>query len=198
MQSRAAWNGPLATLGLLLTASLVFAQVDTGFTRIWEVRDRRPTGTWLQALAGMALKRLRSLAMIAGMLLLVIVTFAAGLAVRAANRVTARWWPEVEFLSGLGSNAIGFGMNVVVFTLLYRTLSKEAVRWRLCAGTGLLIAVFWEAGSLLMTALSFGSNYSVYGIIGSFLVILLWVYYNAMVLFAGALVVRVRTRPLGN
>lgn len=37
--------------------------------------------------------------------------------------------------------------------------------------------------------LSFGEKLGIYGVIGSFLVVLVWIYYTVIVLFGGALVV---------
>ena len=45
-----------------------------------------------------------------------------------------------------------------------------------------------------MSMLSFGSSLSVYGLIGSFLVVLVWIYFTVMILFIGALIVRVEKK----
>lgn len=196
LQQGALLNGPLAGVTFLFTASLVFAQIDRGFIRIWDLR-RRPDrkGAWNMAKL-ILLNRARSLVLLFGTCLLVVLVFVAGLALRAVTGITREWFPDVPTISGFGTLLIGVAVNVMVFTLLYRFLSKERVGWTLCARAGLLAALLWECGSRVMTKLSFGSNYSAYGLIGSFLVVLVWIYYNVMVLFLGALVVRLAVRPL--
>ena len=63
--------------------------------------------------------------------------------------------------------------------------------------SGGIAAGIWELGSPVMTMLSFGSRVSVYGLIGSFLVVLIWIYFTVMVLFIGALIVRVEKQISG-
>jgi membrane protein len=196
IQEGAATRGPVAGIVFLLSASLVFAQIDRGFIRIWDVRQRPGRrGIWSVA-RRLAVNRLWSLLLLAGTGMLVVLVFAAGLALRAATRISREWFPEAAALSGAGSLGIGLATNLLAFSLLYHLLSKEHVRWPLCLKSGLLAALLWEIGSRFMTWISFGENYTPYGIVGSFLVVLLWIFYNVTVLFVGALVVRVRTRPL--
>ncbi len=189
-------NGPIAGFTFLLTASLVFAQIDRGFVRIWDVRRRRGHSGAKYVIKSILLNRARSLVLLLGTMLLVVLVFIAGLALRAVTGIMREWFPEVPTISGFGTLLIGLAVNVMVFALVYRFLSKEKVGFRLCLRAALLAALLWEAGSWLMTLLSFGGNYSAYGLIGSFLLVLVWIDYNVMVLFLGALVVRLATRPL--
>ena len=196
VQGRAIWNGPMATLGLLFTASLVFTQIDNGFGRIWELRRRRQTMKWYQLVGLQALVRARSGGMVLGMVCLLALLFLGGILIRPLADTARTWFPEAAPLFAEQSPILGWLVTVIVFTLVYRILSKGPVSWSLCAVTGVFCAVLWEVGSRMMGALSFGENFTVYGVIGTFLVILVWIYYNVMVLFLGALVVRVRTHPL--
>jgi len=190
VHDKALVNGPLAMVAFFFAASLVFAQIDRGFYRIWDVRQRSSEkGLWA-AFKQMVSSRVRSLLMIGSACVLVVAMFFAGLAMRAISEISWDGVPLVPMLAKYPSLLLGFGINILVFAMLYRFLSKEPVRWRLCLEGGVVAALFWEGGSRALTLLSFGSNLSVYGLIGSFLVVLLWIYYNVMVLFLGALVVR--------
>jgi membrane protein len=196
MQDRALINGPFAGLTFLLAASLVFAQIDRSFQRIWDVKARRKKkGMWV-ALKAKLFSRVRSLVLLGSTCLLVVLVFLAGLALRLGTEITREWFPEVPTLSGAGTLLLGSAVNILVFFLLYRFLSREAVTWKLCLQAAVTAALLWEGGSRLLSSFSFGSNYSAYGLIGSFLVVQVWIYFNVMVLLIGALVVRVGTRPL--
>lgn len=196
VESGALVTGPLAGIMLLFTASLVFLQIDRGFNRIWEVRQRRMPKGVVAAVKRMLLGRLRSLAMLFGMGLVVVLVFVAGLVMRGANAIVREWVPAVEGFSWAGAMLVGLAVNTLVFFLLYRFLSKERVATRNALGVAVGAALLWEIGSRAMGAMSIGAGFSVYGVIGSFLLVQVWIYYNAMVLFAGAVVVRVLTRPL--
>lgn len=196
VQSGASVTGPVAGVVLLFTASLVFFQIDRGFNRIWEVRQRHAAQGIGRALRRMALGRLRSLTMLFGLGLIIAVASIAGLVVRAANAIVREWLPALGEFSWAGTWLLGLGVNVLGFFALYRFLSKEKVETKLCLATATGAGLLWEVGSRALGALSFGSGLSVYGVIGSFLLVQVWIYYNAMVLFAGAMVVRMLTRPI--
>lgn len=196
VQSGALVNGPLAGLVLLFTASVVFLQIDRGFNRIWQVRQRATPKGVGHALKRMAASRLRSLTMLLGTGLVVVLVFTAGLLLRAGNAIVREWFPASASIPGLGSLLVGVAVNTLVFFMLYRFLSKEPVGWRLCLGTAVGAALLWEVGRWALGEFSFGKGFSVYGVIGSFLLVQVWIYYNAMVLFAGAVFVRTMTKPL--
>jgi membrane protein len=44
----------------------------------------------------------------------------------------------------------------------------------------------WEAGRRLLAAIVIGSKFSVYGVVGAFVAIMLWVFYAVTILFLGA------------
>lgn len=196
VQSGALVSGPLAGLALLFTASMVFLQIDRGFNRIWDVRQQRRTRGFGHAVKRMVAGRLRSLSMLLGTGVVVVLVFLAGMVVRAGNAILREWFPASPSIPGLGSLLVGVAVNTLVFFVLYRFLSKEPVGARLCLGTAAGAALLWEAGRWVMAAVSFGSGFGVYGVIGSFLLVQVLIYYNVMVLFAGAVLVRTVTRPL--
>ena len=196
IQTRALLNGPLAGLMLLFAATLVFFQIDRAFYRIWDVRQRvGDLGIW-GALRRMLVSRVRSLGLVMGTCFLVVVVFVSGLAFRAVMSIAQEWFPEVSILSPLVASLISVVINLGVFSFLYKFLSKEWVSWLVCLKAGVVAAVLLECGGWVLGALSFGSNFSAYGLIGSFLVVLLWIYYSVMVLLIGALIVRTGMRPL--
>jgi len=194
VQDRALVNGPIAAAAFLLTASLVFTQIDRGFCRIWDVKSRaKYQGLWAKTKLALS-SRFRSLLIILAVCLLVVVMFVGGLILRGISEVSSEYFPHFPFVSGHATFAIGSVVNVIILTLFYRFLSKEPVSRKLCFVGSLVAAGLWEIGSRGLTAISVTSNFNVYGLIGSFLVVLLWIYFNVMVLFIGGLIVRVEHR----
>ena len=74
----------------------------------------------------------------------------------------------------------------LLFTILYKILPKVPVQWKAAAGGGLLAAIIWETGRRILAALVIGTHYGVYGVVGAFIAIMLWVYYAAATVFFGA------------
>jgi membrane protein len=69
---------------------------------------------------------------------------------------------------------------------------KVFIRWWEAVRGGFLAAVLWELGRQALGAYLLHLNYpSAYGIIGSFLAVMLWAYYAALVILFGAEYVRV-------
>jgi membrane protein len=88
-------------------------------------------------------------------------------------------------------------MNFVAFTAIYKIVPRKRIRWREAMRGGLLTALLWEAGRQALSAYLLQLNYpSAYGIIGSFLAIMLWAYYASMVILFGAEYVRVLREDL--
>jgi len=60
------------------------------------------------------------------------------------------------------------------------------VRWREAAQGALFASIMWEIGRRLLAAVVIGSRFSVYGVVGAFVAVMLWTFYAATVLFLAA------------
>ena len=49
----------------------------------------------------------------------------------------------------------------------------------------------WEIGRLILAVFVIGGRYSPYGVVGTFIAMMIWVYYAAAILFLGAEFVKV-------
>ena len=58
--------------------------------------------------------------------------------------------------------------------------------WWECLQGGLLAGIFWEGGRFVLTLFLLRGAYDAYGVIGSFIAIMLWFYYAWTVLLFGA------------
>jgi membrane protein len=82
-------------------------------------------------------------------------------------------------------------LNCLLFAAIYRILPKTSVRWRNAAAGGLLTAFTWQIGQRVLESIMISNNYSAYGVVGSFLAVMLWMYYASAVVLLGAEFVRV-------
>jgi membrane protein len=75
----------------------------------------------------------------------------------------------------------------LLFTLMFKLLPDAKVAWRDVALGALLTAVLFTVGKLLI-GLYLGKSAigSAYGAAGSLVVLVVWIYYSAQVLFFGA------------
>jgi membrane protein len=194
VRAKAGIGGPLGFLGLVLAAVAIFAQFERAFDRIWNVPT--PRRGILAALRSALWQRLRAFLMLAGLGALVIAVFAAGMA-GSAVRPVAEHFPGGRTAWSLVHIPLSILLNLALFTLIYKAVPKVKVRWPEALQGGLVAAVLWEVARQVLALGLFGSRYSAYGVIGSLIILMLWIYAAGSVLFLGAEYVRVAC-PQGN
>jgi len=190
-QTKARVGGPVAALALVYLGSRVFTQIDNAFQHIWGVHGKRRT--FRGTLKDWVITRLRSFALIGGFGAASIIAFFSGSVLYTVERVLSTWFPDAGSIWGLRSYVASIAANALVFGGLYRFLSKGPVQWLRCLGIGLVVAIVWEVGRILIANVVIGEQYSALGVVGSFLGILVWIFYNNLALLFGAALVRVLT-----
>jgi membrane protein len=88
----------------------------------------------------------------------------------------------------MGAKLIAFLLMLVIFLLLYKFVPNTKTRWRDIWPGALLATAFFEiARTLFIFYLQHFANYQlIYGSISSFIVLLVWIYYSALILILGA------------
>ena len=169
--------GALSTLFLLVGATAVFARLQGALNLIFRTDAQRLPGmlAWLR-------KRVLSFGvlLVLGFLLVVATTVNTLLQVVFADLPTL-----LPVLGDLASAAL----YAVTFALMFHYLPDRRVRWRQAVvggllTTGLFVAGRWGIGLYLSEA----APGSAYGQMGALVLLVIWVYYAAIVVFTGALV----------
>lgn len=180
------WRAWLVSLGmLLLGASGALGELQTALNRAWEVRpdDRE---TWYQRLL---IKRLLSLGLVGLIALLLTASVMASWALAAFGQ----WW-DAEASAGLSSLAMrgvhsvaSFAISTVLFAALFRYLPDANVPWKdTWQGAGATAALFWAGQWAIGIYLGWSQPSSAYGAAGSIALVLLWIYYSALIFLLGA------------
>ncbi len=190
VQQKAAIGGPLGIGMLIFAAAALFSHFEHAFDRIWKL-DRRPVAGLLHAVRRIVLFRLRAFLMLVSLLGLTLIVFLAGVALSSLKTHTPDRLLAADWVWSAVESGFAIVINWGLFTLMYRVLPKVAVRWSEAARGGLLAAVAWEVGRLALTALLVGKKYSAYGVVGSFIAVMLWIYFASTVVFLGAEYVQV-------
>lgn len=191
VSNRAVSSGPIGFLVLVVSAIAIFAQLDAAFDRIWRL-PTDPHVTWMQWFKRLVFLRLKALGMLMGVGGFVVLAMIAAMVLSGVERALQPRLPIgpwVEWASSLWVNLL---LNLFAFTIVYRVVPKTSVAWWDALRGGILAALLWEAGRQALTAYFLHLNYpSAYGIIGSFIAVMLWAYYISVVVLFGAEYVRV-------
>jgi membrane protein len=185
IQSRAAINGPIGLATMLLAALAAFAQFERAFDRIWRVPRKDVSGIWATA-KRLLIERGTAFLSLMTLGLFLIVIFISGVVLSAIQTTTSELAPLPGYLWTGPQLATSMALNALLFTAIYRWLPKAPVKWREAAQGAVVAAILWEIGRQVLAAVLIGAWYSAYGIIGSFLMVLLWCYYAVTVVFLGA------------
>ena len=179
-------KGTLATVisivTLLLTASGVFAELQTALNEIWKAPP--PEGDTITRLV-MARAAAIGLVAATGFLLLV------SLVVSAALAAVATWvgglYPGMTMLLGWANFALSFLMITLLFGAIYKILPDRRLRWRDVAMGAAVTALLFTLGKTLIGWYIGGTGVaSTYGAAGSLMVVLVWVFYSTQVFLLGA------------
>lgn len=177
-------QGTLAAMfgaaGLLLGASVVFAQLQFALNQLFICEEVRATGLW-----PWLRKRLLSFGMVAslGFLLVISMVLQAGLEALASR--LPQLVPVVLALLSLLLYAL-------IFAGMFRFLPDRRVSRRIALLGGGLTAVLFVVGrGLIGFYLGRAALGSAYGPAGGLVVMLVWIYYCAVVFFLGALITAV-------
>jgi membrane protein len=179
-------TGWLGVAILLVSASAVFAQLQSALNSVWEVAPQP------HRLRAFLRKRLLSFGLVltVGFVLLVSLVVSAAVSALGAY-VRRRLGVEIELLS-----AVDFLVFVVLitflFALMFRFLPDARVTWRDVAVGAAVTSLLFSIGKELIGAyLGRSGLASLYGVAGSMVLLLVWTYYSTMVLLLGAAFTRV-------
>ena len=175
------------SIGLLLVgASAVFAQLQDALNLIFRTDATALPGlwNWLQ-------KRLLSF----GLVLAVVFLLVISMTVTTLLDLTIGRYAQGETVVATLAALLVYAFT---FALMYHFLPDRRVRWRLSFAGGAFTSVLFLAGrAAIAWYLARQSTASAYGAMGALVLTMLWVYYAAIILFAGAVVTATVDERLG-
>jgi membrane protein len=175
---------------LLLGATGVFGQLQDALNTIWEVKAKPGRGLWW-----IIRKRFLSFALVLGTGFLLLISLVLSAALSA---VGGYFFQEDSLWMQLANSAFSFAVITVLFAMIFKILPDVIIQWKDVWIGAVITAVLFSIGKLAIgTYLGHSALSSVYGASGSLIVLLLWVYYSAQILFFGAEFTQVYARYHG-
>lgn len=181
-------------LFLFFVATTLFIVIKNSLNQLWKVTQKKYRG-----FKGAVFTRLRSFAVI----LLVGILFFANLFFKSVETVGGKYVEQLlEGSSVYFSLVFGEVSSIVIvaawFIILFRFLADGHPTWKAAIIGGLLTGILFTAGRfLLRTLLIEGNIGQLYGASGSFVLVLLFVFYTSFIIYYGACFIAVYSEKQG-
>lgn len=168
---------------LFIGASGVFAEIQDSINYIWGIKAKPKRG-----FVKYIYNRLMSFSMIGSMGFLLLVGLIVNSLVDVLNKRLVIIFPKnTIFLFYFGNLLIVFVIITLLFSIIFKTLPDGKIALRDCLIGASFTAFLFMIGKFAI-GLYLGSYdiASIYGAAGSIILILVWVYYSAIILYFGA------------
>ncbi len=192
---RGIWAIVTGVITLFLGATVVFAELQSALNAIWDVKAAPRRGVILTYL----LDRLRSFGIALGVGFLLLVSLVLSAALSAIQNYMDAWMPGVPLLWQILNIGISFIVIALLFAMIYKYLPDAVITWRdVWIGAAVTSALFTAGKYLISLYLGQTAAASAFGAAGSFAVLLIWIYYSALISFFGAEFTQVYSRMYGS
>ncbi|MCC7448121.1 MAG: YihY/virulence factor BrkB family protein [Anaerolineae bacterium] len=194
--------GVLATIigfvTLLAGAAGVFSQMKATLNQIWDVPPKQGPGG-IKGIIASIKQQFISFTMVLGVGFLLLVSLVLSAGLQAAGKflgdrfgVSSGIWEIINFV-------VSFGVITLLFAAIYKVLPDLKIAWRdVWIGAAVTALLFTIGKWLIGLYLGHSSTASSYGAAGSLVILLLWIYYSAQILFLGAEFTQVYARKHGS
>ncbi len=168
---------------LILGSTTIFMEIQDSINTIWNVRAK-PRKGWLK----MVLNRMLSFSMVVGLGFLLIASLLINGIIQALSDYLGRFLPDISvYMLGWINTGLTFLTITVLFTTIFSVLPDAKVRLKDVFGGAVFTALLFMLGRYLISLyMVYTAPASAYGAAGSIIILLLWIYYSAAILYFGA------------
>lgn len=168
---------------LIIGATSMFMEIQDSLNIIWRVKAKPKRG-WVKMLQN----RFLSFSLIISLGFLLLVSLVLNFVVLA---ISSRLEHLLPGLTVWVFNAINVGLAFIViaalFAIIFKFLPDVDIKWSDVRSGAIFTAILFMLGKYLIGLyIQFTAQASTYGAAGSIIVILIWIYYTAAILYIGA------------
>lgn len=174
-------SGILGALMLAISASAVFSELKSSLNIVFETGTLEKEKPQEGVIWHFLKIRLLSVGFVLSFIFILLTSL-------IASSVISVFLPSSDQTVARGlSWLFSFGIEAVIFALIYRYVPDERILWSeaFWAG-GITAALFVTGKELVGIYLGNSAVGSAYGAAGSVIVLLIWIYYSALIVFSGA------------
>lgn len=183
----------VGTVVLVIGATTVFGHLQTALNQIWDVRAVSRRNVILRLVGS----RLMELAIVFGMAFILLVSMAISAAIAGAQGSADQYFPGAGIALRVIYALVSFAIVTGVIALLFKYVPDAIIDWHDVFVGALITGALFTVGKYVLGVYLAHLRYSSAGAAGSLILIVIWVYYSAVILFLGAETTQVYARRFG-
>lgn len=172
---------------LIFVSTTLFAVIRDSLNQLWSVRTAK------SKFNVKVINRLKAVMviMLSGILFLGVILGEAILALM--NDYFSELWPgSGTFLFGIFNQLISLAIVTIWFAVIFKYLSDATPKWNTTIAGAFFTAILFTVGKLILgRILAFSNIQTIYGASGSFVLLLLFVFYCSFILYYGAMFTKI-------
>ena len=173
----------IGIITLLIGATTVFGDIQDSINRIWGLKPK-PKKSWLKMLQN----RFMSFSIIVSLGFLLLVSLGVSAIIEAlSNRLKAAYPDVTVVVFYVVDLVLTLIVTTLIFAVIFKVLPDAKIKWKDVMAGAIATALLFMLGKFGISFYISKSNVgTTYGAAGSLVILLLWVYYSAIILYFGA------------
>jgi membrane protein len=189
------WIATIVSIVLLLVgATGVLVQLQTALNEVWDVEADPDRG-----MSNLLRKRLLSLGMLLVIGFLLLVSLVISSVIAGFSDYFHTLAPGLDSLVQLVNFVAGFAITTLLFALIFKYVPDVVITWGDVWFGAAITALLFSIGKFVIGLYLGNSSFaSSYGAAGSVIILLVWIFYSAQILFFGAELTQVFAQRFGS
>ncbi|RJQ71916.1 MAG: YihY/virulence factor BrkB family protein [Desulfobacteraceae bacterium] len=181
-------------LAVVIGSTAVFANLQAALNQIWHVQPKSDRSV----LKDLLRVRLRSFCIVLAVGFLLLVSMVVSAVINGFQALLAERLEGVSWVWRLLNLSMSFAIITLLFAMIYKYLPDVKISWSDVMMGAVITSILFSIGKFLigfyLGHVAFGSAY---GAAGSFVVLLIWIYYSTLICFFGAEFTQVYASSIG-
>jgi len=182
------WAAVIGGFTLLIGATTVFGEIQDSINSIWGVKAKPRKKGWLRLIKN----RVLSFSIVATLGFLLLVSLVISALIDALGQQLQANFPNIAIVVFYMINTmLTVIITTILFGVIFRVLPDTETPWKDVWGGAFATAVLFMIGKgIIALYISKAGIGETYGAAGSLVILLVWVYYSAMILYLGAAITK--------
>lgn len=188
------WASIIGIGTLIFAATGVFTEIQDSINTIWHIKTKPKRG-----FVKVILNRLLSFSLVVGLGFILLVSLVINALMEViGNRLESLFAESYVYIAYALNLIITFLIISVLFATIFKVLPDAKIKWRNVIAGAMATAILFMLGKFGISFYLSKSNVSSsYGAAGSIVILMLWIYYSAIILYFGAIYTRVFAQYVG-